>query len=265
MGPCRCAFVFRQVTPEGGSNNPGTLFMSDLSPTILITRPAAAAERFVAALRAAGINTSVIVSPLLQVVSTAAVPSFAGFSGVIFTSVNGVEVAPAGDLPAWCVGEATAAAARAKGWRAIAAGGDAETLVAKVLEERPQGPLLHLRGQVSRGDVAARLSKAGIPTREMIVYDQELRGLSDQAIDILTRENPVIVPLFSPRTAAQFGEELAKIKGNAPVFMATMSGAVAEAAKDVPVTERIVAAQPDVKAMIDAVLGLMDAVDNVED
>lgn len=239
--------------------------MSELTPTILITRPKAAAERFVLALRETGIEAPVVVSPLLKVVTTGVEPEFSGIKGVIFTSVNGVEAAPAEHLPAWCVGEATAAAARAKGWQAVAAGGDAEALVTRILAARPEGPLLHLRGRVARGDVAARLSAVGIETREAVVYDQELCGLTEQAKDILTRENPVIVPLFSPRTAAQFGVELAQSKGKAPIFMAAMSAAVADAASDVEVAKRIVAAQPDVNAMIDAVLGLLDAVDNVED
>lgn len=239
--------------------------MSELTPTILITRPKAAAERFVAALRAAGIDAPVEVSPLLEVVPTDAIPEFGGAKGVIFTSVNGVETAPAGDLPAWCVGEATAASARDRGWQAVAAGGDAEALVARILAARPGGPLLHLRGRMARGDIAARLTDSGIKTQEAVVYDQELCGLTEQAKDILTREKVVIVPLFSPRTAAQFGVEWAQTNGNAPVFMAAMSAAVADAAANVPVAKRIVAAQPDVKAMIDAVLGLLDAVDNVED
>lgn len=239
--------------------------MSELTSTILISRPIGAAERFEEAIRAAGIEAPVVRSPLLRVVPTGDAPSLADISGVIFTSVNGVEMAPAGDLTAWCVGEATAAAAQAKGWQAVAAGGDAEALVAKVLAARPEGVLLHLRGRVARGDVAARLSAAGVPTREAVVYDQELCGLTAQAKDILTREKPVIVPLFSPRTAAQFAKEWTQIKGKAPVFIVAMSAAVAEAVADVPAVERIVAAQPDVNSMIEAMLAPLGAADNIED
>ncbi|SFL03669.1 uroporphyrinogen-III synthase [Shimia haliotis] len=239
--------------------------MSDLSPTILITRPAAAADRFVAAMRDDGIGQDTLMSPLLRVEKTTEPVSYVGFTGVIFTSVNGVEAAPPSDLPAWCVGQATAAVARSKGWLATAAGGNSGTLIARITADAPTGPLLHLRGNISRGDVATRLSEAGIATREAIVYDQELCGLTDEAKDILTRETPVVVPLFSPRTAMQFLNEYNQIQGRAPLFLAVLSSVIDETVRNLPAVERIVAAEPNVSAMIDAVKGLLDAVENIED
>ncbi|KPA19881.1 uroporphyrinogen-III synthase [Shimia sp. SK013] len=243
--------------------------MSDLSPSILITRPQAAAERFEEALRAAGIAAPVTASPLIKIVPTGDTPSLDAVSGVIFTSVNGVEAMADGDLPAWCVGTATAEAARARGWQARSAGGDAEALCERVLadakREAIQGSLMHLRGRFARGEVATRLSAAGVPTGEAIVYDQKLCGLSEGAKALLMRENPVIVPLFSPRSAAQFAAEVAKIEVSAPMYVVAMSAAVAAETRDLNAFVLKLVAHPSAAEMIDAVLGLLDASDNVED
>ncbi len=221
------------------------------------------------AIRAAGIGVPAMISPLIKVVPTGETPSLDGVSGVIFTSVSGVAAMADGNLPAWCVGDATAEAARARGWQARAAGGDAEALCGRVLADAKrgavEGPLLHLRGRYARGDLATRLSAAGVPTGEAIVYDQELCGLSEDAKALLMRENPVIVPLFSPRSAAQFAAEVAKIEVSAPMYVAAMSAAVAAEAQDLDAFVLKLVAHPSAAEMIDAVLGLLDASDHVED
>ncbi|TCK99767.1 uroporphyrinogen-III synthase [Shimia isoporae] len=243
--------------------------MSELSPTILISRPLAAAERFAAALQGAGIDAPVVISPLMKVEPTDAGVPLAGVSGVIFTSANGVAFAPEGNLPAWCVGEATAEAARAKGWHAIAAGGDAEALVERVLADKRAGkvfgPLLHFRGAFARGDIAKRLCAAEVETGEAVVYEQRLVPLTQAAKSLLLRENPVIVPLFSPRTAAQFSKEAALLTTTSHVFVAAMSAAVAEALSENLTQDVVVAEKSDVNSMIDAVSRLLAAAVHVEE
>lgn len=221
------------------------------------------------ALRAAGIAVPVTISPLIKIVPTGEIPSLDGVSGVIFTSVSSVEAMADGGLPAWCVGDATAEAARARGWQARAAGGDAEALCERVLADARRGsvkgPLLHLRGRFARGDLSTRLSAAGVPTGEAIVYDQKLCGLSEDAKALLMRENPVIVPLFSPRSAAQFAAEVAQIEVSAPMYVVAMSAAVAAETQDLDAFVLKLLAHPSAAEMIDAVLGLLDASDHVED
>lgn len=221
-------------------------------------------------MRAAGISAPVVMSPLLEIMSTKVTPNFDGIAGVVFTSVNGVEASPAQDLPAWCVGEATAAAATARGWRAIAAGGDAQSLCKRIVADaeagRFDGLLLHLRGVHARGDVAQTLSAAGVPTDEVVVYDQLQRALSEDAKTLLMREIPVIVPLFSPRSAAQFVTQVAELPvKRAPLFVVAMSAAVAEAAEGLSSEQVLVSEQADAKSMVDAMARLLDAADIIEE
>ncbi|MCE6960049.1 uroporphyrinogen-III synthase [Cereibacter sphaeroides] len=238
----------------------------DPLPTFLLTRPEAQGARFAAALRDAfGPDIRIVTSPLMM-------PEFLSPAiaeqpeALIFTSETGVEACRRLASPelegvgrAWCVGNRTARAARAAGFEARSADGDAEALVAAILGTGERGPLLHLRGAESRGDVAGRLSAQGIPTAEAIVYDQRPKPLSAEAIDALGGGRPVLAPLFSPRTARLLAAEVARGAPGAVLWIAALSPAVAEAAASLPAQRRQIAAQPDADALLDAVKALLDA------
>mgnify|MGYP001627877423 FL=1 len=178
-------------------------------PVLLMTRPQAAAEGFTAALPdALRARLTILYSPLLDIRPLPGPLEAGDARGLIFTSANGVAAAAAlpRGLPAYCVGEATAGAAAAAGWRAEACGGTADALVDRLLETRPDGPLLHLRGAHTRGDVAARLTAGGLPCAGKAVYEQMLLPLTGEAEAALKAQAPVIAPLFSPRSARQFSK-----------------------------------------------------------
>lgn len=235
-------------------------------PTLLMTRPHPAAERFVAGLPAAlRVQLTVIHAPLLEIVPLAVAVPDEGLRGVIFTSANGVEAAaragaPTG-LPAYCVGEQTAEAARVAGWPPRVTCPDAEHLIAALLRLRPEAPLLHLRGVHARGDIAGRLTAGGIETRALPVYDQRLLPLTAQARAALAATGPVIVPLFSPRTARQFADIGG---GSAPLYLAAISPAAAEAVENMHPAALIVAGHPDAAAMAAAVETLVARASRLE-
>ena len=154
---------------------------------------------------------------------------------------------------AFCVGDHTAEAARAAGFAPLSAKGDAAALVALILSHSPAGPLLHLRGVESRGDIADRLISAGIETFEAISYAQESQSLTPEASAILTGIDPVIAAVFSPRTAEILVRECRRIGRVAPIMIVAMSAAVAAAAAPLSGTPTI-AARPDAEAMVVAVL-----------
>lgn len=229
--------------------------MLDAMPALLLTRPQAASERFAAALPA---GVACVISPLLRIVSFGGAVPLDGVRGVILTSRNGVEAAgPGQPMPAWCVGERTTEAARAAGWQAECAGLDAATLVDRLIAAPPEAPLLHLRGVHTRGGIAARLTAAGITTSEHVVYDQEFCPLSDAARALVAGNQPVIAPLFSPRTATHFAATCAPRAG---LVVAAISDATAKALKDKGYDGVHVADTPDEAAMIRLVLSLLQDV-----
>ncbi len=218
---------------------------------LLMTRPRAASERFVAQLpERLRSRVQVIYSPLLDIRPMEQAVDTTGVRGLIFTSANGVAAAAAQDvrrdLPAYCVGPATTETARQAGWAARMAGQTAEELVAKLLKERPESPLLHLRGEHSRGNIAKRLTDLGVTVLEQPIYQQRLLPLSPQAQAIAIGTAPVIVPLFSPRTARQFADVW---RGTAPLFLAAISQASAESLENLAFAHLRVAKRPTPKKM----------------
>ncbi|TLP65605.1 uroporphyrinogen-III synthase [Parasedimentitalea maritima] len=196
---------------------------------LLMTRPYDAAQRFVSELPAALIgDLEVIYSPLLKVQPLNETIDLEGFSAVVFTSSNGVSVAARSlgrvSLRAYCLGERTTLAAEKAGWQSQFCGMTADDLVSDLLKRRPSGRMLHLRGQHSRGDVAARLSEAGLDCREQVIYDQLVLPLTNEASTALSLSRDLVVPLFSPRTARQFADLCPQ---GAPIHLIAMSDAVA--------------------------------------
>ncbi len=216
-----------------------------------MTRPRAASERFVAQLPTrVRSRVEVIHSPILEIKPLAVPVCTTGTKGLIFTSSNAVNAAASAgvrrDLPAYCVGPTTTATAEGAGWDARMVGGTAEELVAGLLQIRPTSPLLHLRGEHSRGNIAERLTEMGITTREQAVYQQLLLPLSPEAKAASEGDRPVIAPIFSPRTARQFADIWA---GTAPLWLAAISEATAEPLKSLGYERLRIAKEPTPKKM----------------
>lgn len=228
------------------------------APLVVLTRPRGASERFVAALRAELGPVPVVIAPVMEIVPTGVVPDLAGASGLVFTSAAGVAVfaglSARRDLPAWCVGARTAQAARDIGLVAQSAEGDADALVAAILGQRPEGRLVHLCGTHSRGDVADRLAAAGLWAEAQAIYDQPALGTNPDLTAALAHPGPIIVPLFSPRSAALF----AGLAGDgADVIPVALSAAVRAALPADLARRAHVAETPDAAAMIRAVAAVM--------
>lgn len=237
--------------------------MPDTQPLLLLTRPRAASERFVQELAEDGISGfTPVISPLIEVEPTGPLPPMEGITGLIFTSANAVRAyAELGGAPlplCYAVGEATARAARDLGMAPRVAGGDAESLLAAILGDAPGGQLLHLRGTHARGDLAARLGAAGQPCLEAVIYDQPTRPLTAEAIAALQGRLPVVVPLFSPRTARIFVDAAAAVSATAPLFAAYMSAEVAGACSGHYVLDSDIVSRPEGQLMRKSVGKLLE-------
>ncbi len=225
-------------------------------PTVLLTRPKAQSDSFAQSLRAQVPGLRVVISPLMVPVFVAVTLPEGPLQGVILTSQTGAEAARhlRAHLPdlAYCVGDRTAQVARDAGFRVLSAQGDAEALLKLILRENAQD-LIHLRGREARGDLAQRLSAAGVVTQERIVYAQESQPLTEEAAALLTGNESVLVPLFSPRSAEILGAEWHRLAATAPLTVIAISAAVAQAAT-FSATPPVIAAHPDTPSMLTALL-----------
>lgn len=225
--------------------------MANEDPTLLLTRPAPQSRDFARDLaERLGRMPPVVISPVFRIVYEHDVPDPSGYAGVVLTSAHGARALaaarPVAGLRAHCVGDRTATVARDLGMAATSAGGNADDLVAS-LTGLP-GPLLHLRGAESRGDVAARLTAGGTPTEEAVVYDQAPCSPTPEALALLRGVAPVIAPLFSPRSALL----LAQIAqgARAPLWLVAISPAAARSWGKAPSERLIIADRPDAVAML---------------
>ena len=150
---------------------------------LVVTRPQQDAERTAAALSRQG--HQVEIAPLMRIAPVADAALGTGpWSGLIFTSANAVRavqglagVAALAGLPAFAVGERTAAAARAAGFRnVVAGGGDALELTqhirawAKPERGARRPPLLYLSGEDLSHDLAGTLAADGAIVHTVTVY-----------------------------------------------------------------------------------------------
>ncbi|WP_431301221.1 uroporphyrinogen-III synthase [Tabrizicola sp. BL-A-41-H6] len=224
---------------------------------VLLTRPLDQSLRFGAALEERfGAAVRLILSPLMRLAFVPCEIPQRDYQAVVFTSEAAVDATRqlAQDrLPkmALCVGARTAVAASAAGFAATSANGDVEALQRLVMTMRIRGPLLYLHGRETRGDLAKWLISEGIETVSMTVYDQIAQPLSTDAEALLRHPGPVIVPIFSPRSAALLTAALPADR-QATVAIAALSGAVAAKARDISTRLLRVAATPDADAMLDA-------------
>jgi uroporphyrinogen-III synthase len=233
-------------------------------PAILLTRPAEQSARFAKALQHAfGPGLTILVSPLMEPEYLSPAIDFTRVKGVVLTSETGAKalgrLGPPAGLPAWCVGDRTASAARSVGLAARSAGGDAAALRALVVAEGVAGPLLFARGSEVAADLAQELTSAGIETFSGIFYAQKPVPLTSDAAQLLARNHPVILPIFSARSALRLIEDSRAGHFIAPLWIAAISRAVCDAARPLLPARVAVAAQPDGPGMVAAVQALLAA------
>ncbi|NIJ08143.1 uroporphyrinogen-III synthase [Sphingomonas vulcanisoli] len=121
--------------------------------TLLVLRPEPGAAQTVAAARAMGLDAMAM--PLFTIEPVAWDMPAGGFDALMLTSANAVRLggsglAKAAHLPVYAVGEATAAAARAAGFRVAYVGSRGAAALLTAMRDGGVRRALHLAGEVHR-------------------------------------------------------------------------------------------------------------------
>ena len=230
--------------------------MTQAAPLCLVTRPEPEATRFARAIEARfGIET--LVAPVLEICVREASIEIDRFAGVILTSVNGARslerLRVSKETPCFAVGEKTAGIAESLGYSAVSLGGDAASLVAELKALNPVVPLIHLRGEHSRGDVSASLTSAGLECQEIVVYQQVEVCWGEKVRARLEGARLVILPVLSPRTAKLVS---ARVGNSSKIWPVAMSPAVAMDLTLLGAAPAVVSASPTEAALIEAIATL---------
>ncbi|MHA1529818.1 MAG: uroporphyrinogen-III synthase [Alphaproteobacteria bacterium] len=179
---------------------------------VLLTRPLEDSRALAETLEAEGIAP--LIWPLTRIVPTVKTLKLpAATGGLLFTSANGVRALAAltgrRDLPALCVGQTTAEAARKAGFRdCVSANGDARAL-ADLARQSGIGEFLHPRGRDAAGDLKGWLAESGQKVTEAILYQAEETGPPPAPVAAaLARGTVGLVTVWSRRASAILARHL---------------------------------------------------------
>jgi uroporphyrinogen-III synthase len=167
---------------------------------IVLTRPEGRGEAFARALRAKG--HEVLFAPLTRIEDLDPFPDPSAYDGVLFTSVAAVERAPA--RASWprvgAVGEATAAALRARGIRVdvVGGGGGRELFVAWGAARGRR--LLLPQAEGAHPDLSRLLREAGARVETVAVY----RTVPLREVDRGALERADVIAFFAPSAVRAF-------------------------------------------------------------
>ncbi|MFQ6018608.1 MAG: uroporphyrinogen-III synthase, partial [Kiloniellaceae bacterium] len=188
--------------------------------------------------------------------------NLAGVQALLFTSANGLRafagLSPERGLPAFTVGDASAAAARAAGFvRVEGAGGDVADLIRLVAARLDPGggALYHAAGRKLAGDLKGALEARGFTLRRAVLYHAEpARRLSGALSAALAEGRLDAATFFSPRTAGTFVRLIGEAglgRACARLAAVALSEAVAEQLRGLDWGEVQVAERPDQEALLE--------------
>ncbi|MDP6786652.1 MAG: uroporphyrinogen-III synthase [Rhodospirillales bacterium] len=227
---------------------------------LLVTRPRDDAEALAGPLAALGIE--ILIEPLLGIrYRDGPPPDLAGVQAILATSANGVRAlvrrCDDRDVAVFAVGDATARAARAAGYRAVeSARGTVEDLARLVCArlDAGAGALLHVAGKTVAGDLGGLVAGAGFKVCRHVYYEAApAECFSAAAVRAMAEGEVDGVIFFSPRTAAIFVSlaEAHELTDVCPGMVAyCLSPAVAERARLLPWRRAVTAARPDQETLI---------------
>lgn len=226
-------------------------------PRALLTRPRAQSEGLARELRDKGWDVDIWPLMDIQHLLTDA-PDWQDAQAILFTSANGVRsTAPfvAAKVPAFCVGAATARAARQAGYKRVEnAGADVDRLIALVQSSlsATAGPVWYPHGRDTTGDLAGRLGQDGFDIKSVMTYEAVETGAPPAEIEAaLVAGAYHAIALFSPRSSALFMANLTKAAqaGLSASKAIAISPAAAAPLENTGFKDIIVARTPNAAAM----------------
>lgn len=229
-------------------------------PRVLVTRSEPGASETAQRLRQAGFAP--VVESLFAIAPIDVTPP--DFDALAFTSANGVRrfarLSPRRDAPVFCVGERTAQEAREAGYTRVVSSNAAVDALADLIQRdlAPGARLLHAGNEETRGDLAGRLSAAGLRADFLPIF---------RAVAVET-PGPVLgahlaggakidaILIHSPRAASILTGFVSGMTVSALLSVAAISAAAAEPLTGFA-TRLEIATAPDEPALISALSRLV--------
>lgn len=238
---------------------------SNTLPKIILTRPEKEARDFSNRILSQLPEVKIIISPLITIEYTKPKVDLNAFDGIIFTSSNGIEaikkLSIPHNMPCFAVGPKTAQQAAQLGFLASQGPGNADGLITLILSRPSVGRLLHISGEHTRGNISTRLTGLGQICEHIVAYKQETLSLTTEAMDAFKGGKPIILPLFSPRTAQLLITQSVPLEQS---HMIALSEAVAELFNDFKLSSLTVAEAPTAESILNDLLRVFTNISSLE-
>ena len=224
-------------------------------PVVVLTRPETQATEFRANLR--GLRAQILLSPVLDIVPSGHELSVRDDELIILTSRNGVlfadeRIGLKGRM-GFVVGEQTCKLAETRGFKVLVNANTSEQLYSGIVTSERSAPVIHLRGAHTTGNLTGRLRQEGWAARDQVIYEQRARPLSKAVWTALNDKNPMVFPLFSPRSAEIISQDICRRSHTAPIHLVSMSSDIDAAWKRPVAASRCQADTPSAASMADAI------------
>ena len=172
---------------------------------LLLTRPLDGNERFCLKIKHLLYKCEILDSPIQKIEFLPGLSKVNKNAVLIFTSLNGLRAAEKHNLTnnrCFVVGKNTKKIAVSFGYEVLGFSKDQENLLKLIKSKKPTESMVHIRGKHTVGNLCDALKRNQFSCLDIIGYNQEPLKIKKQNLQKIHSGRPVILPIFSSRSAA---------------------------------------------------------------
>ena len=223
---------------------------------LLLTRPLDGNERFCLKIKHLLDSCEILDNPIQKIDFLPSLSKVNKNSVLIFTSANGLRAAKKHNLinkKCFVVGENTKKIAISFGYDVLGFSKDQENLLKLIKSKKPTESMVHIRGKHTVGNLCDALKRNQFSCLDIIGYNQEPLKIKKQNLQKIHSGRPVILPIFSSRSAELLQSNLDLTGFN----VIAISEAVAKIITGVELGELVISKKPDLSSMQEATLAIL--------
>ena len=223
---------------------------------LLLTRPLGGNERFCLKIKHLLYSCEILDNPIQKIDFLPSLRKVNKNSVLIFTSANGLRAAKKHNLinkKCFVVGANTKKIAVSFGYDVLGFSKDQENLLKLIKSKKPTESMVHIRGKHTVGNLCDALKRSQFSCLDIIGYNQEPLKIKKQNLQKIQSGRPVILPVFSTRSAELLQSNLDLTGFN----VIAISEAVAKVVTGVELGELVISKKPDLNSMQEATLAIL--------
>ena len=216
---------------------------------LLLTRPLGGNERFCLKIKHLLYSCEILDNPIQRIDFLPSLSKVNKNSVLIFTSANGLRAAKKHNLinkKCFVVGANTKKIAVSFGYDVLGFSKDQENLLKLIKSKKPTESMVHIRGKHTFGNLCDALKRNQFSCLDIIGYNQEPLKIKKQNLQKIQSGRPVVLPIFSPRSAELLQSNLDLTGFN----VIAISEAVAKIITGVELGELVISKKPDLNSCL---------------